>query len=154
MTMAINLLDTSCWQGLVYRFLISVSWLWRFKFIKWAWRILNHPFRPVSKIHEQAKPVCRFQQYLRKTNYNFSLALLLIFKCFIWVIFSLTQIIQHRIQMSENRVQGKIFEPKREKLGGGWRILLMSSFIICTLRHVLSSVTKSRSVKWEACLSV
>jgi hypothetical protein len=68
--------------------------------------------------------------------------------------FSVPQIMQHRLQMSENRVQGKIFGPKRETVGGGWRILLMTSFIICTLRQVFSSVMKSRSLSWEVCLRV
>jgi hypothetical protein len=51
--------------------------------------------------------------------------------------------------MSENGVQGKIFGPKMEKVSQGWRTLLMTSFIICTLRFVFSCVIKSRSIIWE-----
>jgi hypothetical protein len=43
---------------------------------------------------------------------------------------------EHRMRVFENKVLRRIFGPKREEVTGGWRKLLMRSFVICTLRQV------------------
>jgi hypothetical protein len=37
----------------------------------------------------------------------------------------------------ENRVLRRVFGPKREEVAGGWRRLMMRSFITCTLHQTL-----------------
>jgi hypothetical protein len=40
---------------------------------------------------------------------------------------------EHRLRAFENRVLGRIFGPKREKVVGGWRKLHNRNFVTCML---------------------
>jgi hypothetical protein len=39
----------------------------------------------------------------------------------------------------ENRVLRRTFGPKRDEVTGEWRNCIMTSFVICTLRQVMSN---------------
>jgi hypothetical protein len=49
---------------------------------------------------------------------------------------SLTLREEHRLRVFENRVLREIFVSKRNEVTGGWKDLIMRSFIACTLLQV------------------
>jgi hypothetical protein len=56
-----------------------------------------------------------------------------LYGCETW---SLTFREDHGMRVFENRILRAMFRPKRDEMTGGWRKLIMRSFITCTLRQV------------------
>jgi hypothetical protein len=72
--------------------------------------------------------------YLLKTRIYVTIILpVVLYGCETW---SLTLWEEHRMRVSENGVLRITFGPKRDEVTGGWRKLLMKSFITCTLCQV------------------
>jgi hypothetical protein len=57
---------------------------------------------------------------------------------------------EHRLEVFENRVLSRIFEPNREDMAGGWRRLNNEELHdLYTLPNIVSSI-KSRRMRWVA----
>jgi hypothetical protein len=69
-----------------------------------------------------------------------------LYGCETW---SLTQREEHRLMVFENRVQRRIFGPKRDEVTGEWRSCIMRNFIICTYPQINIRQIKSRRLSWR-----
>jgi hypothetical protein len=68
-----------------------------------------------------------------------------LYGCETW---SLTLREEHRLSVFENRVLGRIFGPKRDKVTGGWRTLHNEELHGLYSSPGIVSVIKSRRIRW------
>jgi hypothetical protein len=61
---------------------------------------------------------------------------------------SVTPRVEHRLRVSENRVLRRIFGPKREKVGGGWRRIHNEELHNFYASPNIIKVIKSRRMRW------
>jgi hypothetical protein len=61
---------------------------------------------------------------------------------------------EHRLRVFENRVQRRIFSPRREEVAGGWRTLHdeeISNFYVSP--NIIRKI-KSRTIRWAGHVSL